>query len=485
MRTVLPLTAVISAMLFAAPHPVLAQTGPNAAPAVDVAPPAPAASVTTASSPAAAPAQADPNCDAQACHLKLTAAQILAQAEKYVDAKEFDKARPFVEALGQAPGFELQHHFLTGYIMAQTGDLKGAEKAYRAILKNDPRQTRVRLELGRVLLLQGKQGSADYHFRLAQNDKDLPSDLSKTIRSMRSILRDQRIWHFDFDVGLAPDTNINSATSAETVNINFGPLQLPLTLDPNARAQSGVGVTGGFSGGVRIKASKNLALLIDADGRMVNYAGTVADDIQLQLAAGPELRLNDTSAVSLQALGEQHFYGGSRVTQDYGLRLGYQKVLDAGQRIGAAIDGRHTLSDVSNIYTGWQVGGNITYERVVGHSFIASASLFGRRDSLNSAAYSDVSYGGTIGIGGELPYGINAGVSGSVSRALFDVAQPIYSPDKREDWRMFGRIYAGMRSLEFMGFSPSVEYVYSRVDSNYTLYESNRHRFNFKLSHYF
>ncbi len=417
--------------------------------------------------------------------VKLTAPQLLAHVEQLIADHDFTAAAPLVEALGQAPGFELQQRFLRGYIAVETGDLKGAEVAFRAILRDHPKQTRVRLELARLMVLQGKEGSADYHFRLAQQDPDVPEDIAKTIRSTRSILRDSRNWRLNFDVGLAPDTNINSATSAETVNINFGPFQLPLTLDQSARQKSGIGQTGGISSGIRVKATNKIALLIDGDGRFVNYEGKFADDIQIQLSAGPEFRLGETSSVSVQALGEQRWFGGKRASRDFGARIGFQKVLNAGQRIGVSLDARQTNSGFSDSYSGRIIGGNLTYEHVIGRSFIASASVFGRLDDLESKAFSNKAFGLSAGLGGELPLGINAGLNASISRAIFDAPQQIYSDENREDLRLYGRAYLGMRALRLAGFSPSVEYVYSQVDSNYTLYESDRHRFNFKLSRYF
>ena len=117
----------------------------------------------------------------------------------------------------------MQQKFLAGFIAVETGDLDGAIKNFRSILDQNPGQTRVRLELARAYLMSGKESSADYHFRLAQNDENLPDEIARTIRNTRSILRDQRVWRFGFDFGFAPDTNINSATSAESIDINFGP----------------------------------------------------------------------------------------------------------------------------------------------------------------------------------------------------------------------------------------------------------------------
>jgi len=167
-----------------------------------------ASAITTASNEA--------RCDtAGQCHFQITPQQLLAKAEALVHEKKYDAALPLIKALGQVPSLKMQQQFLAGYIAVETGDLKGAIKKFRSILNDNPGQTRVRLELARTYLLSGKEGSADYHFRLAQNDDNLPDEIARTIRNTRSILRDQRVWRFSFDFGFAPDTNINGATNAE------------------------------------------------------------------------------------------------------------------------------------------------------------------------------------------------------------------------------------------------------------------------------
>lgn len=427
-----------------------------------------------------------PKCDATGtCRIKVTPAQLLAKAESLVHEKNYKAAAPLIDALGQVPELQMQQRFLAGYIAVETGDLKGAIYNFRSILNDDPGQTRVRLELARAYLLSGKEASADYHFRLAQNDEHLPDEISQTIRNTRSILRDQRIWRFSFDFGFAPDTNINGATNAETIDINFGPIKLPLTLNDNARERSGIGQTAGFSGGVRLKSNDKLAFLFDVDTRVINYQGKDADDIVGQIAMGPEFRFGDYTSVSVQAVGQQRWYGGSLATREYGGRLGLQKVLSRGQRAGLELDARKIDSKLSDSYSGWQLGANATYEHLIGKSFIASASIFARRDLLESKGFSSLNYGLNLGIGGEMPLGFNAGISASVSRSAFDEPLLLYSNDKRKDWRSFARAYVGNRKVRFLGFSPSIDYNFSRVDSNYDLYEMNRHRVNFKLAKYF
>ncbi|MBP7952472.1 MAG: hypothetical protein KAZ17_03200, partial [Sphingorhabdus sp.] len=250
------------------------------------------------------------NCNIAGCTLRFTGAQLVAAAEAAIAQRDFANAAPLVEALGQAPDYKFQHRFLKGFIAAETGDIAAAETAFRKILADDPKQTRVRLELARIMLMKGQEGAANYHFRLAQQDKDLPEEIRQTVSSIRSIIRSKRKWNLNFDFGIAPDTNINSATAAETVNINFGPTQVPLTLNDDARKKSGIGQTAGLSAGLRLKASEALAFIIYTDFRGVNYEGKSVDNFQLQLGAGPELRLSPSSSLSVQAIGEQRWYGG-------------------------------------------------------------------------------------------------------------------------------------------------------------------------------
>ena len=191
------------------------------------------------------------------------------------------------------------------------------------------------------------------------------------------------------------------------------------------------------------------------------------------------------ASLSLQAVGLQRWYGGRLATREYGGRLGFQQALSEGQRLGLEFDARRTESQLSDDFSGWQLGANATYEHLVGKSLIASASLFVRRDLLKADGFSSVNYGMNLGIGGEFPLGLNAGVSASISRSTFDAPIPLYSTESRQDWRAFGRAYIGSRKIKFLGFSPSIDYNYSRVDSNYDLYEMSRHRVNFKFARYF
>jgi outer membrane protein len=424
-------------------------------------------------------------CANGSCQIKLTADQLLNHATLLVEQRRFDEARPLIAALVLAPTVGMETHFLAGYVAVETGDVATAVKEFRTSLAIDPKQTRVRLELARALMMQGKDGGAAYHFRLAAQDSALSPEIRATIQAQRGVLRDRRPWHFSTDFGFAPDSNITNGTSAETVDLVVGNQTIPLTLDENARARSGLGQTASLSAGYRLKFGDRGAVLVDADAQGVNYKGTANDDYTIQLAAGLEFRPSEALSVSFQGLGLQRWYGGDRAVTQTGGRLAVQRTIGENQRLGVTLDARHSASGLQQGYSGWNFALYATYERVIARSMIASASLFARADRLNEAAYSSNEFGMSLGIGGELPHGINAGVTGTASRATYAAPLAALSADPRADWRLAGRIYAGVRSLRFMGFSPSVSYTYTLNASSLSLYESKRSRFAFSLARYF
>ena len=421
------------------------------------------------------------DCANGTCTMRMTAPQLLAAAEQAVLTQRYDEARPMLAALSNTPELTMERHFLQGYMAAQTNELKTAESEFRAVLRDRPDMTRARLELASVLMRRGKEAAADHHYRLAEEDADLPPEVEQTIRQVRGFIRSKRNWTFNVTVGLAPDSNINSATDAQSVAI-FG---MPFTLSPDARRKSGVGQTVGANGSVRLRLKDGLAMVVDANGQFTNQRGSDADDLSALIAAGPELTMKNGGRIAIQAVGYTRSFGGKVAQQGPGVRMTYQQDLSQGQRISTLFDVRKINSHYSPAFEGTTYAAYLTYERVLRRSMVASATIYGRRDDLRSAAYSNTELGMNFGLGGELPKGINAGISAGISRALFDDPLIAFDPDSRKDWRFSGRANVGLRSIRVLGFSPSVTYTFTKTSTNVPLYRNERHRVEFTLARYF
>lgn len=434
---------------------------------------------------AAAPQSIVDRCDARVCKARLTPDQLINEVSLLITAKRFDEAEPMIAALQALPDHQLEVRFLSGMLAAGKGDHRRAAGQYKAILADDPGQTRVRLELAREMLAMGHMRGADKQFRLAQQDKDLPEDVARTIRKVRDVIRARRAWHFDIDLGIAPDTNINNATAADTVTILWGDTTLPLTLDSQAKARSGTGITATVSAGVRLPVTKSVALLADVDAAGNNYSGVAYDDYQAQIAAGAEIRVSKDVAISIEPVAAQRWYGGKAVSHQFGTKAGVQARHSDRAQLGVQLDLRRTTASFDRAYSGWQGGAYVTYERAVSKSLVVSAGVFGRRDWLKADAYSSTELGAIAGFGGELPKGFTFGLSGSASHAKFDAPMPLFSLEPRRDWRLSARMTLGNRKIQLLGFSPQIAASYSKTASNLDYYKNDRLRFRFTLARYF
>ena len=440
---------------------------------------------TLLSPPAHAGENAQPDCIAGICQVRLTPAELLQRAETLVRARRFDEADVLIQALGQAPEMRLQSRFLAGYSASEQGDFAHAASIFKGILADDPKQTRVRLELARAMLGLGQSASADRQFRLAEQDGELPPDIARAIRGAREVIRSRRAWRLDVDLGIAPDTNINNATGNDVVTVYFGDSTLPVELDRDAQARSGLGATASVSGGVRLPLSPNVAVLTDVDMNGTNYVGSNFDDYVMQFAAGPELRVNGDASLSLQAVGAQRWFAGRVASRQAGVKAGVQLALGARRRAGLQLDLRSTDARFDSNYSGWQGGLYANAEQSVGRALVVSGGGFVRRDWLNAATYSNTDVGVNAGFGGELPLGISFGVGGSLSRATYDAPMAIFSPEPRRDWRYSARLTLGNRKVRVLGFSPQANLSYSRTDSSIDYFKTERVRLRLALARYF
>jgi hypothetical protein len=442
-----------------------------------------AAAVVLAASPAvAAPEQ---SCSDGICRVTLTPAQLLAAAERLVTERHYAEARPLVTALRLAPGFKLETAFLDGLIASRTGDYQGAADRFTAILADDPRQTRVRLELAQALMALKKTASADRQLRIVQQDADLPQQIAKMIRSVRDTIRSGRAWRLDFNVGIAPDTNINNATSAQSITVLIGDGAYRADLNEEAKAHSGVGETAQISAGLRLPIAPRVSALAELDANGTNYAGSRFDDYTVEADAGAEYRLTATSSLSLEGEYARRWYGGRAITEQVGGRTGGQFVIGKRDRLGFQIDVRRQRAFFDRGYDGWQGGFYGTIEHALTPTIVVSAGPIVRREWLQEGAYSDTELGLTAGIGGELRHGFNAGASIGVSRAVFDEALPLFDLKPRRDDRLVLRATLGNRKIRVLGFSPQVNWTYNRINSSLGLYAIRKSRFELTVARYF
>jgi hypothetical protein len=128
------------------------------------------------------------------------------------------------KALANDPSLDVRNEarFRHAKLMVRDRRLNEAAVLYRAILDEKPDAQRVRLELAGVLAQMGEVGRARRELRQAQAG-GLPPDVAHVVDQFQAALRSYKPLGGSFELGLAPSTNINRATSANTINTVIAP----------------------------------------------------------------------------------------------------------------------------------------------------------------------------------------------------------------------------------------------------------------------
>ena len=264
----------------------------------------------------------------------------------------------------------------------------------RHILERRPGLAGPRLELARVLFVRGRCGAepedllehllgddcdaAAYHFRRALAGS-LPPRVAGAVSNFLAAIQLRKRVSGYFSMAVAPDSNINAATSARW----FDWRGLQFRLSDEARARSGVGLIVSALGeyrhpvGARLSEDSLTRLRLGAGISRRDYGGRRFDDMTLALHAGPQI-LFPRGRASLLARADRRWQGGAPTGLGLGgrlegtLRIGRRLWLDGGaewmnrrHRSGSTADGPRRDLDLGLSYaltpavtigarTGWQ-----------------------------------------------------------------------------------------------------------------------------------
>lgn len=399
----------------------------------------------------------------------LSVDEVLAMSGRLIDAGRYEDAQVLLDRLAQDNAGGIERDFLDGMIALARRDYARAEAMFRKILGGDPKLVRVRLELARTLFLEKKDEQADYHFRLAIAEH--PPELAiRNIARFREAIRARRAWRFNLNLGIAPDTNVNSATSRETVDI-FG---LPFKLSDSARARSGVGLIAGGDASVRLWRSGKVPLYLATYGRMVHYGDPDFDDIYIGGEIGPEFQLSG-GRLRTSATGFQRWYGGKQLNTGYGARLNYDKIIGGKTGIEASLGLRRDDYANRSDLDSWNIEASLSANRPTSSSALGFGYVSLRRSIAHEPGYSN--WSGRIGAGAlkEIGWGLRPQVSLEVGRQVNDARLGLFGRSRR-DWSLQASAGIYKRDWNLAGFAPSIKVSYNRNFSTIALYSQKRLR---------
>ena len=437
----------------------------------------------------------------------------LAAAERLLEMGRAEEALTLIRPVAEARPDSNQATFTTGLAALATADLavgKGVKRSdpvvkdnfnlaihsFRGMLVEDPSQLRVRLELARALFSRGNCirppinlfkhllgddcWAAEQHF-LRVLGTDVPPQVILNVRRFIQICRARKRATGSLSLAIAPDTNVNTSTSAQTVNI-FG---LPFQLDDQARATSGIGVVAAFGSEIqrplpKFKWMPGSAVRLRVGGSIYRreYSGGEFDDSNYGVYAGPRF-INSKGQMSILFQADQRAVNGRPYSRQYGLRVEGVRLVTRRIWVGGTVEGSRqtalaTEGPIGGPGLSWnaQSFANVAVLPSLNVRFMGGS---GRENTDRLATRHRSRWVGVMGTY-DLPFGFTLTAAQQYFLTDFDQPNALFSPQPPHTRLWFSRLALHNRKIQIRGFSPSLSIIREDRDSNLTLYQYQRYR---------
>jgi outer membrane protein len=401
--------------------------------------------------------------------ITVTPAELFLYADGARDAGDFATAEQSYRALAANTDVEVRSEarFRLALMLADRQKRwREAAVELRKILDEKPSVARVRLELARMNAMMGRIGAAEREFRAAQA-AGLPADVEQVVRFYARALSATKPFGGSMEVALAPDSNINRATRSDTLGTIIG----DFTLDEDAKARSGVGLSLRGQGFLRGTLGKSAQLLLRLSGSADVYGDRNFNDFAIGAQIGPEF-VSGSDRLSISVGPTWRWYGMTPYSLTSSAAATWQHPI--GKRSQLRVEG--TIGRVDNRRNDLQDSWNATLSAGIDRSFSARAGgglqLYGVRDAARDPGYSTA----TGGISGYLfrEFGKTSAVlTFGYSRLEADARLFLY-PRRRIDDRLSAGLAGTFRALRIGTFAPLARVRWERNRSTVELYDYNR-----------
>ena len=401
--------------------------------------------------------------------VQLTAQQLFAFADAARDRGDFATADAAYRALATNPSIDLRSEarFRLALMLAyRQHKLADAGVVLRQILDEQAKAARVRLELARIDALLGHMGAADRELRAAEA-AGLPPAVEQQVQFYAQALDAKRPVGGSLSVSLAPDSNINHATSSNTLNTIIGQFQL----NNQAQAQSGVGLASQAQGFVRQAYSSTVSLLAQLSGSANIYRQSTFDDLILAPQIGPEINLGrDRLSVALGPAWR--WYGNVPYTFSLAASGDWQHRLTTREQLRVNASFAHVDNRLNALQTGDAYALSAGFDRAISARFGLGAQLSGNRQSAQDPGYATAA--GAISLYGWREFGKTT-VSANLSYTHLEAdARLSLFPARRIDNDFASSLAITLRQLRVGTISPVLRLRYEKSASTVELYDYHR-----------
>lgn len=410
----------------------------------------------------------------------LSAAQLFEIADQARAAGRDPDAEAVYKALSRDPAVTVRSEarFRLGMMYADQKRYTDAALAFRAILDEQPEAARVRLELARVLTAMGDEGGARSQLRQAQAS-GLPPEVALVVDRFQAALRSNKTFGGTFEAALAPDSNINRATDAKTLDTVIA----PLTLSEDARQQSGIGAHLAGQVYARLRLSPTIALVPRLSGDGTFYEHGEFNDLSGSALLGLEWQASARDRVMPSGGVTWRTYGGHPYARTFSTDLRWTHVVGRRAQLDTSFSFGTTRYLKNALQDGQLYNLGLTLERALSARSGVAVSLSAMRQTAKDRGYATASGGLTL-IGWR-DLGKTTLFANATARRLESDAQIFPFTDRRKEWFLRAGLGATFRQIEVAGFSPVVRVAYERNISTVGIYDYHRVNVDFGITRAF
>ena len=409
-----------------------------------------------------------------------TPVQMLDLAEQLARRGSLADAETVLSLLSRDPNSDIRNEArfrLAQLLQSQRKPTRAAE-LLRQVIDEKPDAAPVRLLLAQLLEKLGDVDGALRQVRAVQAT-GLPPNVARLVDRYSVALRARRPFGGSFQIALAPDSNINHATSSDKLDTVLGDFDIA----DESRAKSGTGVA--LQGQVYRRfgmGDDGRQLLVSLSGLGYLYKKGRYNDVALDLAAGPELQIG-SNRVNLEVGVTQRWYGQKPYTRS--ARIGVSAARPVGRTSQLRFTGTASLVDnrINRLQDGRNFSGELSFEHAFSATTGGSVSISALRESLRESAYSTTSW--RIGLLGWREVGrVTLTMGGQIGRLKADDRLALF-PERRSERYERLSLGASVRTLTFQGLAPVARLVVERNRSTIAFYDFTRRRMEIGLERAF
>jgi hypothetical protein len=403
--------------------------------------------------------------------LVLSPAQMFKLADLASSRGDLAMASDIYSALERNPDSDIRAEARFRHAKQLLGQKRNRDAALllRSLVDEKPAAVVARIELAHTLDLIGESDAALRELRAAQA-AGLPPAVARLVDRYSEAIRASRPFGASLEIALAPDSNINRATRSDTLGTIFG--DFDIDKDSKARSGTGVAVQGQAFSRLRLGQSDQ-SVLVQLTGVGDLYKETEFNDVAIDLAAGPELRLG-RNRINLQLGATQRWFGQKPFMR--AARIGATWTRPIGTQTQLRLTGSAALVDnqFNDLEDGKTYGGAVEVEHALSATMGVGLNLSLNREALRDPGYSTT--GWRAGLIGWRDVGRMTFTAGfDIGRVNADERLVLF-PDKRADRYTKLSFGATFRQLQFRGFSPIARFSIERNRSTVGFYDYKRTR---------